>query len=71
MIYRDGARDQQKVWWLLLSYRAGGLIDHDGQGIKVGLYTPTILGGNSYISWLYDRGAKKDLAHTESSKGQS
>ena len=26
----------------------------------MGLYTPTILGGNSYLSWFYDRGAIKD-----------
>ena len=29
---------------------------HASQGLKVGLYTPTILGGNSYLSWFYDRG---------------
>ena len=34
----------------------------------MGLYTPTILGGNSY---LYDRGAIKDLAHTGTSRGLS
>ena len=37
----------------------------------MGLYTPTILGGNSYLSWLYDRGAIKDPAHTGTSKGLS
>ena len=37
----------------------------------MGLYTPTILGGNSYLSWFYDRGAIKDPAHTETSKGLS
>ena len=37
----------------------------------MGLYTPTILGGNSYISWFYDRGAIKDQAHTGTSKGLS
>ena len=37
----------------------------------MGLYTPTILGGNSYLSWFYDRGAIKDLAHTGTSKGLS
>ena len=26
---------------------------------KVGLYTPTILGGNSHLNWFYDRGAIK------------
>ena len=41
---------------------------HTGQGLKVGLYTPTILGGNSYISWFYDRGAINDPAHAGSSK---
>ena len=35
----------------------------------MGLYTPTILGGNSYLSWFYDRGAIKDLVHTGTSKG--
>ena len=34
----------------------------------MGLYTPTILGGNSYLSWFYDRGAIKDAAHTGTSK---
>ena len=37
----------------------------------MGLYTPTILGGNSYLSWLYDRGAIKDQAHKGTSKGLS
>ena len=37
----------------------------------MGLYTPTILGGNSYLSWFYDRGAIKDRAHTGTSKGLS
>ena len=37
----------------------------------MGLYIPTILGGNSYLSWFYDRGAKKDPAHTGTSKGLS
>ena len=41
------------------------------QGLKVGLYTPTILGGNSYLSWFYDRGAIKDRPHTGTSKGLS
>ena len=35
----------------------------------MGLYTPASLGGNSYLSWFYDRGAIKDLAHTGTSKG--
>ena len=33
------------------------------KGLKVGLYNPTILGGKSYLSWFYDRGAIKDRAH--------
>ena len=37
----------------------------------MGLHTPTILGGNSYLSWFYDRGAIKELAHTGTSKGLS
>ena len=37
----------------------------------MGLYTPTILGGNSYLSRFYDRGAIKDPAHTGTSKGLS
>ena len=37
----------------------------------MGLYTPTILGGNSYLSWFYDRGAIKDPAHIGTSKGRS
>ena len=37
----------------------------------MGLYTPTILGGNSYLSWFYDRGAIKDPAHIGTSKGLS
>ena len=35
----------------------------------MGLYTPIILGGNSYLSWFYDRGALKDQANTGTSKG--
>ena len=35
----------------------------------MGLYTPAILGGNSYLSWFYHRGAIKDRAHTGTSKG--
>ena len=41
------------------------------QGLKVRLYTPIILGGNSHLSWFYDRGAIKDQAHTGTSKGLS
>ena len=37
----------------------------------MGLYTPTILGGNSYLCWFYDREAIKDSAHTGTSKGLS
>ena len=37
----------------------------------MGLYTPTILGGNPYLSWFYDRGPIKDRAHTGTSKGLS
>ena len=37
----------------------------------MGLYTTTILGGNSYLSWFYDRGAIKDPARTGTSKGLS
>ena len=37
----------------------------------MGLYTPTILGGNPYLSWFYDRGTIKDPAHTGTSKGLS
>ena len=37
----------------------------------MGLYTPTILDGNSYLSWFYDRGAIKDPVHTGTSKGLS
>ena len=37
----------------------------------MGLYTPTILGGNSYLSWFYDRGAIKYPLHTGTSKGLS
>ena len=44
---------------------------HAGQGHKVGLRTPTILGGNSHLSWFYGRGAIKDQAHTGTSKGLS
>ena len=37
----------------------------------MGLYTPTILGGNSYLGWFYDREAIKDSSHTGTSKGLS
>ena len=37
----------------------------------MGRYTPTILGGNSYQTWFYDRGTIKDPAHTRTSKGLS
>ena len=35
----------------------------------MGLHNPTLLGGNSHLSWFYDRGAIKDPAHTGTSKG--
>ena len=44
---------------------------HASQRLKVGLYTPTILGRNSHLSWFYDRWAIKDPAHTGTSKGLS
>ena len=44
---------------------------HASQGLNLGLHTPTILGGNSYLRWFYDRGAIKDLTHTGTSKGLS
>ena len=37
----------------------------------MGLYIPTILVGNSYLSWFYDRGAIKDPAQSGTSKGLS
>ena len=37
----------------------------------MGQYTPTILGGNSYLSWFYDRRTVKDPTHTGTSKGLS
>ena len=37
----------------------------------MGLYTSTILDGNSYLTWFYDRGAIKDPVHTGTSKGLS
>ena len=37
----------------------------------MGLYTPTILSGNSYLNWFYDREAIKDPTHTGASKGLS
>ena len=37
----------------------------------MGLYTPAILGGNSYLIWFYDRGPIKEPAHTGTSKGLS
>ena len=33
------------------------------QRLKVGLHTPTILGGNSYLSWFYDGGKKRPTTH--------
>ena len=43
---------------------------HASQGLKVGLYTPTIL-RNYYLNWLYNRGAIKDPTLTGTSKGLS
>ena len=37
----------------------------------MGLYTPTILGGNSYLIWFSDSGAINDPSHTGTSKGLS
>ena len=37
----------------------------------MGLHTPAILGGNSYLSWFYDRGAIKGQPHTGTSEGLS
>ena len=37
----------------------------------MGLYTPTILGGNNHLSWFYDRGAIQVPVHTGTSNGLS
>ena len=37
----------------------------------MGLYTPTILGGNSHLSWFYNRGTIKDPEPRGTSKGLS
>ena len=37
----------------------------------MGLYTPTILGGNSYLGWFHDRGAIKGPPRTGTSRGLS
>ena len=37
----------------------------------MGLNIPTILGGNSYLSWFYDSRAIKDPTHTGTRKGLS
>ena len=37
----------------------------------MGLQTPAILGGNSYLNWFYDRGAIKGPPHTGTSEGLS
>ena len=37
----------------------------------MGLHTPTILGGNSYLSWFYGRGAIKGPSYAGTSKGLS
>ena len=36
---------------------------------KVGLYTPTILGWDSYIHWFFDKRLINDPAHSGSSGG--
>ena len=61
--------DQKCVWpvWFLTRPKEV----HTSQRLKVGLFTPTFLGGNSYLSWLYDRGAIKDSAHTGTNTGLS
>ena len=55
--------------WCLQSVSHSPQEVHTGQGLKVGLYTPTILGRNTYLSWFYDREAIKDPAHIGTSKG--
>ena len=60
VFYTRGGRPAPRPWEV-----------HASQGLKVGLYTPTILGGNSHLSWFYDTGAIKDPAHTGTSKGLS
>ena len=61
--------------WQLNWRNTSNFIDHMKSMIVRGSrwdYTPpTILGGNSYLSWFYDRGAIKDPAHTGTSKGLS
>ena len=37
----------------------------------MGLYIPTILDGNFYLSWFHDRGAIENPTHTGTSKGLS
>ena len=60
------------IYWRLIERREGRLWEvHASQGLKVGLYTPTILGGNSYLSGFYDRGAIKGPPHTGTSEGLS
>ena len=44
---------------------------HASQGLRMGLYTPTILGGKSYLSWFYDSGAIKAPPSIGTSKGDS
>ena len=45
-----------------------GVLGTRAQGHKVGLHTPTISDGYSYISWFYDRGVIQDATHTGTSK---
>ena len=69
---QDPVTKDIRQYWVRQRYDIDGPQEvHAGQGLKVGLYTPTILGGNSYLSWFYDRGAIKDTAHTRTSKGLS
>ena len=42
---------------------------HTSQGLRMGLYTPTLLGGNSYLSWFYDSGTIKAPPSIGTSKG--
>ena len=48
----------------------GTVVDHRKSTLAKGSrWDYTILGGNSYLSWFYDRGAIKDPARTGTSKG--
>ena len=41
---------------------------HTRQRLRLGLHTLAILGGNSHLSWFYDKGFITDPAHTGTSK---